>query len=629
VVKLNIVSEHLEELKKRLYKKDESFDARLERPNLAPHLEKPPTQWKEGDLPPVMTAPIKKNRRWIWISLLAVLLAAAGFYFFLFYNSISARRIEIDVTAPESAAGGEKVSWEVLVSNHNKKALESVDFIFEYPQGSEVLDEGVRGLRTKKTLGRIEPGETIRLSFNAFVFGFEGEEKEALTILEYRAQGSNAILSIDGNSKITISRAPVGVSLELPQEARTGQETQIKINYVSNSAGPLKDLILELETPPGFLLQSAEPEQEANGSWALGTLEPGEDGVVLVKGILSGSELEEKSFKATVGLRSSLGEFSVYGQGASTVNLRRPFLEVDAKIAGSDSYSARPGEAFEVEVTYKNNLSVPVQNVVLEGVLSGKLFNEKEIRVTEGTYLSSDKKIVFNSASAQKLSQINPGEGGSFRIELAFIQNIPVKTSADKELKPSIHFDIKAGVPPQGYSGTDLSGEDTIEVKIISRLQLVRKAIHFSSAIQNSGPMPPKVGQETTFTVTWALTNSTNDLRGAVLKATLPAYMSWKSRTLPANSPITFDASSGEIVWNVGDIKAGVGYISPAREISFQVGFVPSSSQVGDSPELVSEVRAEGRDIFTDTLLQVSAPPVTLKLEDDPRVDEGHVRVVN
>ena len=82
------------------------------------------------------------------------------------------------------------------------------------------------------------------------------------------------------------------------------------------------------------------------------------------------------------------------------------------------------------------------------------------------------------------------------------------------------------------------------------------------------------------------------------------------------------------MVWNVGELKAGVGYISPAKEVTFQLGFIPSQAQIGQTPEFVSEVVSEGRDTFTDTILRTSAPAQTLGLENDTKVDLRHTTVV-
>ena len=622
------MSEHLEELKKRLYKSGESFDARLRRPELTPQPQKPPSAWQEENKPILIKSKRSGN---VWRILGAIFFIAAvgaGAYYYLSYNSISNKRIDISISGPDGAVGGERVTWEVSITNNNNKPLSGAALIFEYPAGSRVLDEGVKGLRAKKVLETIGRGETVRFSFSAYIYGFENENKDVRAALEYTPQGSGAVFSKEELAKITITRSPVGISFDLPAEIRAGQEVEIKVNYVSNSSSVLEKLTLDLEIPSEFVFKSANPKPDTGGkSWFLSPLNPSEKRTISIRGILSGGELEEKSFKASVGIRDQSGSFNIYGQGVATIQLKRPFLEVDAKINGQDSYSARQGESVYVELTYKNNLTVPVENAIIEGVLSGKIYDESKTKVQLGTYRSIDKRIIWNSSLNNSLGRIDPGKSGTVGFELNILEKVPVKTATDKEFKISMHFEIRPGAKPPGYEGADLKGEDNFDIKLISHLQLVRRGFYYSKTMPNTGPIPPKVGQETTFTVVLSVTNSTNELEGVKVRAFLPPYMVWKNKIIPASS-VTFDPNTSEIIWDVGDMKAGIGYTSPAKEITFQVGFIPSANQVGQTPELVTNITAEGHDKFTDSNLQASVPSLTLKLESDPKIDMRQTTVV-
>jgi len=109
------VSEHLEELKKRLYKSGESFDARLRRPELTPQPQKPPSAWQEENKPILIKSKRSGN---VWRILGAIFFIAAvgaGAYYYLSYNSISNKRIDISISGPDGAVGGERVTWEVSI----------------------------------------------------------------------------------------------------------------------------------------------------------------------------------------------------------------------------------------------------------------------------------------------------------------------------------------------------------------------------------------------------------------------------------------------------------------------------------------------------------------------------------
>ena len=82
------MSEHLEELKKRLYKSGESFDARLRRPELTPQPQKPPSAWQEENKPILIKSKRSGNVWWILGVIFFIAAVGAGAYYYLSYNLI-------------------------------------------------------------------------------------------------------------------------------------------------------------------------------------------------------------------------------------------------------------------------------------------------------------------------------------------------------------------------------------------------------------------------------------------------------------------------------------------------------------------------------------------------------------
>ncbi len=599
----------------------------MRRPGLTPDFEKAPPFWEGREQ---MAKKRKPTTLWIYAAIIAAaLLGAVWFYFSGGFGRVLSNNIALKIQAPDALDGGEKISWDVLITNNNSKSLEDAELVFEYPSGAKVLDPKVRALRERRSIGHIAPGETIRTSFEAFLFGAEGEEKRATASLEYRPEDSNAILDKEAELITKISRSPVGVSFDLPQGLRAGQEVVFKINYVSNAKDGLKDLVLELDYPFGFDFKEGTPQPEdGKRSWHIASLKPGEIGSILVRGVINGEDKEEKSFKARIGMPDASGALNVYGAGVRSVLIARPFLDVRVKLGGEKPYLARPGEILGGEVSFKNNLPVSVQNATVELFFSGAGLDERQVKIDGGSYRASNKSAVWNAASASILRNLNPGDGGSLRFRFAFLAEPPIRSSLDKNFQAALTARITPGAPPPGFSGADISGGDRAEVKLVSRLQLARRGFYFSPFLPNAGPIPPKVGKETTFTVVWSLINSTNDVDGLTARSPLPSYVTWKGIWLPQEEDISFNSASGEVIWKVGFLKAGTGFLRPAREIAFQIGFIPGANQVGLSPELMGRVTAEGRDLFVDQALNVTAPGLTGQLEDDPKIDFNQARVV-
>jgi hypothetical protein len=137
--------------------------------------------------------------------------------------------------------------------------------------------------------------------------------------------------------------------------------------------------------------------------------------------------------------------------------------------------------------------------------------------------------------------------------------------------------------------------------------------------IRNSGPLPPKVGEPTTYTAYWHVSNPANDAENVVVRTVLPAGISWTGEIhVPFGSiePV-YNDRTGEVAWSIGRVPAGAGITSPAFQAYFQVAAVPSVNQVGNLISILNETEFSGRDVFTGIDLAGKVPEIRSNLPDD------------
>ena len=63
--------------------------------------------------------------------------------------------------------------------------------------------------------------------------------------------------------------------------------------------------------------------------------------------------------------------------------------------------------------------------------------------------------------------------------------------------------------------------------------------------------MPPKAGEETTYTLLWQAKNFYNDLENTKVKAVLPEECKLTGEIFPKEAKLSFDFKSREIVWDI------------------------------------------------------------------------------
>ena len=634
---------NLEKLKKRLYKKEESFQERLQPPELSPRDQKVSLGWRKNEQKkepsPIQNYLQKQSRKtygkWLILCggiIILILIAIIGFIYFLKGGGlVSSRNIEIEIQAPNTIKGGELATWQISITNHNDAALETADLVVDYPKGAQLIGSVLEwgALREREPLGRINPGETVQKTFKAFLFGEENADLTTYFTLEYRLEGSNAIFAKSQEHKVKILQAPVGISISAPKEINIGQVIELEVQYILNSAAPLKDLVFEMQYPPGFQYIEAEPQpfNSDNNRWKVGDLEPGKERDIIIRGTFKGQDLEEKNFRSVIGLLQPDNSIKVYGSGNATVLLKKSFLDIALDVnQGNKVVSA--GDMVNVRILWKNNLPTEVRNAIIEMKLNGAAIDQQSIAVKNGFYKGSEQKVIWNASSFPALSLLQPGEEGEVQLQFSIHDPLPIHTNQDKNFKISIEARIFTERLPTDFSRVDISGYADEELKVASQLQLARRGLYYSGAFENTGPMPPRVGKKTTYTVVWSVVNSSNDLEEVKVKASLPPYIEWLNAVSPADEDVSYNKDTGELVWNIEQLPAGTGIIMPAKEVAFQIALVPGLDQVNTSPILVSEVVAEGYDAFANVILKHSKPAITTYLRDDPQFKYEDRKVV-
>lgn len=630
----------LDDLRQRLFRTRETFTEREGEPTLsAPELSGPHT-WAEEKDPEAavlrMQAQYKRTRKVVFWGVMASAVAAIGiaavaFVYLGRLGTVSERNIEIDITSPEVITAGDKVEFSVRFKNTNTIALESVDLIFEYPEGALPLrGDPPRGkFRERVAVGRLEPGEEQTKTFEAFLFGKETDTLEARATIEYRPSNTSARFGKDTSRSLRVGHSPIGVAISTPSEATTGQQVEIVIKYVSAAEASFTDLSLDVMYPSGFTFESADPAPvRDNHIWYIGTLEPGKTGSITVRGAITGEPQEEKHVDARIGVwHEDTDTWNTLAEGTGAIALRASLLAVHTTINDMREYIGKFGDTVFISLAWRNNLSVSAQHVVIEAEISGEAFDYGSVSVDKGSFDGVNRKAIWNASSEPALRFLDSGESGTVSFSVKLLPNPPVRRFDDKNFTGTISTLITSSTIPEGFEGVDIRGRDTLSFPISSHLALVSRGQYFGGVIPNSGPLPPRVGQETTYTITWSLSSPANDIEGVTAHASMPSYMRWKQLVNPAGENITFNPDTGDITWDVGFLVAGTGFTRPARDVTFQVGLVPGANLEGSTPQLITTATAQGKDTFTHVNLNATASEVTSAVRSDSQVAPEQYRV--
>jgi len=427
----------------------------------------------------------------------------------------------------------------------------------------------------------------------------------------------------------TIISVPLVLGFNLPEKIVSEQTLNFSLKYVNTSDATFNNSRLKIEYPAGFIFDSALPSpSEENNVWDLSEIGSGQEGTIIIKGTISGNEGENKVFKAQIGMMQG-EEFVAFAQTLNSPQVSVSPLAIEQEITDPADSQVGLGQMVGYKLKYRNTTDVAIGPVVITLKIDSRAVDFSSLNVIKGFFSSSENTIIWNSSSLPGLENLAAGAAGELIFSLRTKEKLVIVNSSDKNFTITTSAQIDSPNVPLALTGTSLTGKNQLTLKVNSRLVLGMKGFYNDRLLPNSGPLPPRVGQETTYTIYWQLLNISNDLKDVTVEAYLLPYMRWKGKFYLNNEDIKYDEATGKITWKISRLAAGTGLLLPVKQVAFQIGFVPSLSQVGNLAVIVKEVKASGNDSFTENNISVSVPELKSDMPDDSAVGFENGRVQN
>jgi len=546
----------------------------------------------------------------IFILILGTAAGILGFYYYQ-KNIYSKEVLKLEILGPEETQAFEEIEYLVKYKNNGNITLEEPEIIFQFPENS--LPSDGETLTVVKDLEDIYPGEEKTISFKVRLVGKENETSKSEATLRYRPKNLKAFYESKTTFTTKIKSTPLTFEFDIPSKAESGREIQFSLNYFSNADWPLSNLRVKIEYPSGFEFIASQPQALEKTEWDLPILNKAEGGRIEIRGKLTGEIKEQKIFRATLGIWQD-GEFILLKETVRGVEILKSSLSIFQQVNGFSQYIASPGDFLHYEIFFRNIGEGPFQDLFLVVTLEGRAFDYETIKTEFGQFNKGDNSIVWDWRQVPKLRFLGQGDEGKVEFWINLKKDWEQSSIQDK------NFTLKNKIILSQV-------KEEFETKINSRLEISQKGFFQDEIFGNSGPLAPKVGESTTYTVIWQAKNYYNDVKNVKIKATLSSGVKLTGRISPENSRLTFDSQSKEIIWELGDLQVGTGNITPAPNVAFQISFTPDFSQRGLIPLLVSQAKIIGEDYWTGGNLEVTSPAIDTALPDDPTVNEEMGRV--
>jgi len=555
---------------------------------------------------------------------------------FIRKSAFSEEQVKVSISGPDKVKSGETVSFDINYQNLNRASLKDAVLYINYSENFKPVGnlqfETEGPSASKFNIGSIASKGNGKVTLQGKFFGAQDALVYMEVKLEYKSSTFNSTFVASANSSVFISSSPLSIEVSGPQNAAAGNAVSYIISYQNTGQEDFNDLKIKADFPSGFSFSSSEPlAAQDNNVWYVGNLAAGQSGQVKINGTVSGSLNEEKVLKVYIGEIGADSNFISYGETESRMKIIGSAIVLNETINGKkENVFVNAGDTVLFKIGYKNSGSIGLRDVVLTVEVSSPVLDYAHIDMhnSKGSLDANKKIITWNASEVPGFGTLAPNAEGEISFSIPVKDVIPVVGSKDKNFSFSAIARMDSPDVPTPEGANKVVASNTVEVKLNSKLLASIQGFYNDADISNAGPLPIKVGEESTFTMHLKIANVSNDITDGKVAVTFAPGTKWKSNFLPQDASATFNDRTNELVWNVGSLAAGTGIITDPKELTFQMGITPAQNQIGSFATLLSKTIFSAKDTFTGQALEAKLGEKNTNLPEDLSVGEAG-KVIN
>ena len=553
-------------------------------------------------------------------------------------NRVSTSKIRIVTQGATVADSGSTVPLTIRIANRNPVPTQDTTLIVTYPGGTYKKEKTVTRLRREEFfLGEIKTGEIINKHITPIFYGESGEKKKITYKLEYRVPEVAQPARITGMYEVLLRTAPALISKPKYTNPIAGKEIIFTVDIQSTVPDVLPMTYVELLYPIGFTPNpkgfTPNPSNVEGTRWEFPGLQPGSVKTIKVSGTIRGKEGESQAILSNL-LVSPTGnpaETIKVGSEEEILTIGRAFLDVKLRLNGksAEQITVSPGSVVRGEISWTNKDSAKLNDLVIAATITGTGLNESSISAEDNGYFDEIKKqILWDRKSSGSFSSLSVNKSGSVSFRFQTLPNRIEFSQAQKYVQISVSAQarrVKTGVTES------VKNIAVGQVNLRSVLQIAANTLYLTSAIKNSGPLPPQVGKTTTYVLKYFVKNSGNEISNLKMKIPLGSAVEITEVTSGISlNEWEYDEKTHTVTVHIPSLAASGP--QSGRSIELQIAVRPKPQDVGKYITLTKRVTYTARDIYVNEVFEGNVGKLTTYItaegSDKTRVIEYQKEII-
>jgi hypothetical protein len=597
---------------------------------------------EEGEETPDMTRIDRQGRSWgamIFVTFCAFilfLLAAVwiGFAVFKPFRGFQGQGLQLTIDGPQNVSLGQESTYFINYQNAANEPLAAAEFRVNFPTDFHVtsLDPEPASEVMSWRLGTISTGGRGTVTVRGVFSGALGTKTAIQVVGSYRPASFNSDFETLTTKELAYTESVLSGSLDVPAKALPGDKLVLNYQLANLGVLPQKNLEARVTLPEGFVPDSTSSTnvrfEERLLHVTLPELAGGASTTVAVSGSFVSGFSGDASIKAETGQVDSTGNFSATQHAEATIAVLAGDLSLTLVANGSQEDRAVDySEVLRFALGYENlspeelkNVSIRVTFEPTDAATSTATSTKKNPSfpiivdwskldaASSGTH--SGNTLTWDKNASGVFEHLLPqGEG---TLEFA----VPVMGTSASATVPTMFQAVAEATMTLGNTKVVRTIRTRpLVFRLKSDVKPTNDIRYFSEegAPVGSGPLPPVVGQGTTYRVHWEVAKTVHALKDVKLTAVLPKNVEWVNNATTTAGDLGFDEASRTLTWKLNRMPLEVG----EAHADFDLKLTPLDLDVGRFAPVLGEVSFEATDMQINDLILKLLPALTTDLQND------------
>jgi len=548
------------------------------------------------------------------------------------------RVVELMIETPEEVFVGQEFETKIFIINKENSDLVNSEMTINFPPNFFYLSSFPNCYQISDyycliKIPKVLKGEKKEITISGKIFGSVNEKKVFDAILDFQLENFSSWFKKEANKEINLLSSISDLEINTPDSLLINEEGEFRIKFFNRLPSSLKTkLIISYPSDFNFTFSNFEFAEEENKKILVFDLEGNEEKNIDFKGFFLNPE--EKKIDVKIGILDQNESFFLQQEKEILVKINQPDLVLGLTVNNSflEEISSNFGDEINVKIHYKNigqeKIIDPVIKLKIEPSFAIDLkkgtddfwewsFKEEVIKENKWEIKENENtaQIVFSSP---KISEIGAGEEGEIKIPLKIKNYEEIAKLRITNLKINLSSEIEAKIFRQQIFVFNLKSNE-INLKINSKVKLQVEIRYFSDEGLKigDGPLPPKVGETTSYFVFFQLFNTTNEIKNVKIETRLPEKVTWLGEEKTSTGNLFFDSFSRKITWQIDLVAPYSGGPYTFLEASFKIGLTPSEEDRGKILTLLEKITLEAEDSFTGAKIYLESPALDTDLKFD------------